>query len=94
MAVDCDPLAIKRSCIAIEEGSLHGRLYDIDVFSVDGKLVSRIELNVPSRRCFVCSDDASVCIRSQKHSAIEIQEVANRYFQAYERCSGSCIDES
>jgi holo-ACP synthase/triphosphoribosyl-dephospho-CoA synthase len=83
MAVEGDYHIIKRVCVDVEEKSLHGRLYDIDIFSANGKLISRSGLNLHPRRCFVCRDSSVLCIRSQKHSEIEIHESVNRFFQHY-----------
>jgi holo-ACP synthase/triphosphoribosyl-dephospho-CoA synthase len=83
MAVEGDCIKIKSMCAEVEEKPAHGRLYDIDIFSADGKLVSRRGLNLPPRRCFVCPDDSMLCIRSRKHSVTEIQEAVSKYFQHY-----------
>ena len=37
------------------------------------KSLSRSDLDLPSRRCLICDDDAKVCGRSRKHSVEEMQ---------------------
>ena len=45
-----------------------GRLFDMDVLDTNGRKLSREELGLPERRCFVCSEPAKGCAWSRKHS--------------------------
>jgi len=58
--------------IALEDSDL-GRLVDIDVYDIN-RAYSRKDFNMPSRKCFICNDDAKVCGRSQKHTYEQIIE--------------------
>lgn len=72
---EIEPHLIKQWCIEIEESKI-GRLFDMDVLfrATDNNLtsISRQELNVGKRKCFICEDDAKVCARSRKHNLQEI----------------------
>lgn len=61
---------VKRRMVELEEKPL-GRLYDIDVFSQAGPL-SREELGLPPRTCFLCDRPAPECARSRRHSLAEL----------------------
>ncbi|MDU2566064.1 MULTISPECIES: citrate lyase holo-[acyl-carrier protein] synthase [Anaerococcus] len=62
-----DPCDLKMKMVNIEENSYFGRLYDIDLI-YKGKSVSRQELDLGPRKCFLCNDDAKICARSRKHN--------------------------
>ncbi|MDF9866628.1 holo-ACP synthase/triphosphoribosyl-dephospho-CoA synthase [Bacilli bacterium PM5-3] len=65
----------KKIAINYENSEL-GRLVDIDVYSKQ-KQLSRADLGIASRKCFICNDDAKICVRSQKHSVEELIEYFN-----------------
>lgn len=70
-AVDAVPEELKRWCVAIEESSPLGRLFDIDVLS-RGTRISRTDLGFPERKCLLCGNPAPVCARSRAHSVDEL----------------------
>lgn len=61
---------IKRKLIHIEDNYLVGRLLDLDVKGIK-KDVSRTEVGLKPRKCYICNNDAHRCIRSSKHSFLE-----------------------
>lgn len=63
--VDEDYKEAKNKAINIENSDL-GRFLDIDII-VNNRLVSRKDINLPRRRCFVCNEDAVYCIRNKTH---------------------------
>lgn len=65
---------IKKLTVQIEETHPFGRLYDIDVYGMDGKGISRQELGLPVRKCLICDKDAKICGRSRSHSVEELQQ--------------------
>lgn len=67
-----DPVTVKRSMILLEEESRAARLWDIDVLYGLGQKVSRAELGVPERRCFLCGNPAVGCARSRRHTVEEM----------------------
>ncbi|MCH4890684.1 citrate lyase holo-[acyl-carrier protein] synthase [Acidaminobacter sp. JC074] len=60
------PMTLKNLLVDFE--SLHplGRVFDLDVYTEKG-LVSREDLKLEARRCYVCDDFAKVCARSKHH---------------------------
>ncbi|WP_161980468.1 citrate lyase holo-[acyl-carrier protein] synthase [Streptococcus sp. S784/96/1] len=71
------PLDLKQHVMALEETSPIGRLFDLDVIELsDGHVhpVSRSDIGLPPRTCYVCSAIAKECSRSRKHSIEEMQE--------------------
>jgi holo-ACP synthase/triphosphoribosyl-dephospho-CoA synthase len=66
LAVSGDPREIKAIAMIIEEGNDFGRLLDIDVFAVDGMLISRHDKGA-GRQCLVCGELAVVCMREKRH---------------------------
>ncbi|MFL2101427.1 citrate lyase holo-[acyl-carrier protein] synthase [Desemzia sp. FAM 23989] len=75
LVANAKPDELKQLCVQIEETPL-GRLFDMDVLfkeSTGGlNSVSRRELGLPVRKCFICNDDAKNCGRSRKHSLEEM----------------------
>lgn len=72
--VDEDVKNIKLACIEFEDQTELGRLFDADVLMKNKKMaISRKDLNLPVRKCFICSRPAKECARSRKHSVDELQ---------------------
>lgn len=76
--IERNPLEVKRQLVKIEEEHPYGRLLDLDVLVWDEgqrlKMISRKELGLPPRRCFICEEDAKVCSRNRRHTVSEMQE--------------------
>lgn len=78
--MDCDPLEIKRDMVELEGSHILGRCVDIDVYGIrDGRMygLSRSDLNIGPRKCFLCEESAKICSRAQNHSLSDIK----RYFE-------------
>lgn len=72
--INCDDIKnIKLLCINIEDSAPLGRYIDIDVYQNSLKSLSRSELGIDNRKCFLCENDAHVCARSQAHSYEELE---------------------
>lgn len=67
-----DAKALKRLTCSLEESHALGRLMDMDVLDFSGTLLSRSELGLAKRRCFVCEKEAHLCARAQQHSYTEL----------------------
>lgn len=72
VAVNADALDVKKALIDAEELSPIGRLWDFDVFDSQGKLYSRSQFDLPTRRCLVCDKEAKMCARLRSHSLDQI----------------------
>lgn len=75
--VDMPAPALKHLAIDLEDTDAIGRLFDMDVFDIDGKKLDREGLGYPRRKCLICEKDAVVCGRSRAHSVIELQDKTN-----------------
>lgn len=87
LLLDLPAKELKTAMIEVEESHHWGRLLDLDVLYCDVEQdqnqpdsttlqihdTSRSELNLPSRRCLICEEDAKVCGRSRKHSIEDMQ---------------------
>lgn len=75
--VAADAISVKRITVSIEEKNDLGRLFDLDVFTSSGELISRSQLALSERKCLLCGESAKVCGRSRKHS---IEELLNKVY--------------
>ncbi|QCX33048.1 citrate lyase holo-[acyl-carrier protein] synthase [Caloramator sp. E03] len=73
----------KKISIEIEESHSLGRLFDIDVYDLNGIPIDREQLGFKRRRCILCGDEARICIANRKHSLNEILEVVNNLILEY-----------
>lgn len=72
--VDLPPQKIKEITLSVEESCPAGRLFDIDVITVEGVKIARPEL----RKCLLCDKPALVCGRSRTHTVAQLQEVTKK----------------
>ncbi|MBA1392938.1 citrate lyase holo-[acyl-carrier protein] synthase [Lactobacillus sp. XV13L] len=73
---------LKKSAVAFEENDALGRLFDIDVLTLNQqRAYSRQDLNLPPRKCFVCARPAKECARSRRHDLPELQRVISQIYQ-------------
>lgn len=71
--IDRDPLFIKEITCRIEDDSVPGRLFDMDVLDSAGKKVERSDLGLPPRPCLICGGPARDCARSRAHTIEQLQ---------------------
>jgi holo-ACP synthase len=86
--VDEKSLEIKREVVHLEEKHPLGRLVDIDVYRKDGLGISRSELKLQKRKCFICQNDAHVCVRSKAHSLEEILDYIHSSYSKFKNNGG------
>lgn len=72
LAVKGDAKATKRLTVELENNHPQGRLFDIDVLDRELHPVSRSDLGIAERSCFICGESAKVCGRSRCHSLEEL----------------------
>lgn len=63
---------IKRICVDAEECIPGGRMLDIDVMNSGGVPVSRSDIGLPPRKCFICENPAALCVSRKLHLQDEI----------------------
>lgn len=73
-AVNMDASELKKICIAIEEGTPLGRLFDMDVLDTDGTKLERSTL----RGCIVCGAAGRACAAGRIHSVAQLQTVTTQ----------------
>lgn len=81
--LDAEPLEIKKLTIGIEEQSPIGRLFDIDVLRENGAHVSRAELGVEDRGCFICGIPGRRCASRRLHSLEQLQAKTSDILESY-----------
>lgn len=72
--LDGDGRLIKKLMMEVEEGSLEGRLLDLDIYDKDFSQISRSSLGLPERKCIICGDTARTCIKKERHKIEELEE--------------------
>jgi holo-ACP synthase len=72
LAVAAPAQALKQAAIALEETHPLGRLWDIDILTPEGEILSRSALALPARRCLLCGQDARVCARERAHPVADL----------------------
>lgn len=82
-ALKLEPDAAKRMAVRIEEEHTLGRIFDIDIYGIDGVPLSRTDLDLKLRKCIVCGENARECIFLKRHSLEEtltfVNEMINQY---------------
>ena len=81
-AVDAEAEQVKRLMVEAEEKSEIGRLFDLDVLSC-GKAVSREELGLPARKCFICGEEARICAGRHTHAKGEAAAYARELLRSF-----------
>ncbi len=82
LSIDRDIRELKKICVDIETSHPLGRLMDIDVMDTRGQ-ISRRELNLSPRKCFLCDEDAHLCVRNQTHTPDDIDRYILSVFRKY-----------
>lgn len=74
---------VKKTAVDFENQSQLTRLFDADVLVKNQQAaLSRTDLDMPVRKCFLCDRPAKNCARSRRHSVQELQEYISRiYYQ-------------
>ena len=88
LSIDLPIEQLKNICVDIEENHPLGRLMDIDVMNIHSQ-ISRRDLNLSPRRCFLCDEEAHVCVRQQTHAVEVIEGLILATFKNYLRGNDS-----
>ena len=73
-ARDGDAYRAKAALTALEESFPAARLFDMDVITNEFEHISRADIGMQPRRCFLCSAPAAECARSRRHSLDELTD--------------------
>lgn len=74
--VNSDAQIVKTAAVKYENDSPLGSIFDIDVYIVHGDTLGalkRDDLKLEPRKCLICDNSASECIRDQNHTVKELQ---------------------
>jgi len=84
--LDCwDPVLVKDLAVRLEETHPLGRLWDIDVYNIEGISMSRIAVSAPARTCFICGQEAKGCARNRTHSVEELMQKVESMIRDYQK---------
>ena len=72
LAIDALPAKVKLAVIELEQSHPLGRLWDIDILTQQGQILSRRDFDLPPRSCLVCQRPANICAREQTHTLPEL----------------------
>lgn len=72
LALQAEADTVKDFAIQLELQHPIGRLWDIDVLTSHGHILSRREIGLPERRCLLCAQSAKLCARQRSHSAEQL----------------------
>ncbi|RJT19127.1 citrate lyase holo-[acyl-carrier protein] synthase [Buttiauxella izardii] len=72
LAIDAPAASVKMAAIELEQSHPLGRLWDLDVLTQHGKILSRSDFDQPPRNCLICQRAAALCAREQTHSLAEL----------------------
>jgi len=61
-----DPYKLKKTMIFLEDNHPIGRFIDLDVYT-KGQTISRQDLSIKKRPCFICGENVNECRRNQTH---------------------------
>jgi len=85
ISVDDDAIKIKRRVTKIEQSHFLGRFMDIDVIGIDEKQISREDISMAERKCFICQNSAKICARSKRHTLDELLLFIQAKVEQYDR---------
>ncbi|ECI0412648.1 citrate lyase holo-[acyl-carrier protein] synthase [Salmonella enterica subsp. salamae] len=72
LAIDAPAQALKQATITLEQRYPLGRLWDIDVLTAEGEILSRRHFAIPARRCLLCGQSAAECARGKTHALTDL----------------------
>jgi holo-ACP synthase len=68
-----EALKIKNLAVEVENKYTLGRCVDIDIYdNLTRQAISRRDLGLESRKCYICDDLAHNCVRTKRHSENEV----------------------
>ncbi len=68
---DDNVFTVKKVLVELESG-VYGRFIDLDLHVNSGPSISRVDFGFEKRKCLICNDDYSYCMREKRHSVQEV----------------------
>nr|WP_295972640.1 citrate lyase holo-[acyl-carrier protein] synthase [uncultured Bacillus sp.] len=81
--IDQISIDVKRTALSIEENHFLGRCVDIDVYGKDGKGISRRDLGLKERKCFICQEPSQQCVRQGRHDLEDVKSYIKTKYENY-----------
>lgn len=78
-----DCYELKRLLVLYENSMTIGRLLDVDITHMKYGQITRSDLALEPRRCFLCGEEANFCRRNQTHTFGELMEYVNEKLNVY-----------
>ncbi|ENB7487819.1 citrate lyase holo-[acyl-carrier protein] synthase [Citrobacter koseri] len=72
LAIEAPARDLKLATIELEHQHPLGRLWDIDVLTPEGDILSRRHFSLPARRCLLCEQSAAECARGKTHALSDL----------------------
>lgn len=83
VCTDGDPWDVKQLLIRYEESVSIGRILDLDLIGKDYGPISRRDLGLDPRSCFICQRPANVCRREGRHTKAELSDYVHSTIETY-----------
>lgn len=77
------PIDLKKALVHLEEHHPLGRFVDLDLYVDETYSISRVELSLRARRCYLCDEDARICSKTKKHTVDELLQVIETSVKSY-----------
>lgn len=81
--IEYDAVFIKQICTSIEDDTILGRLFDMDVLDCYGNKLNRTLVGGKSRDCIVCGASGRGCASRRLHTVEELQNVTTQIIKRY-----------
>ncbi|MDA8514317.1 citrate lyase holo-[acyl-carrier protein] synthase [Citrobacter sp. Igbk 14] len=72
LSIEASAHDLKLATIELEHSHPLGRLWDIDVLTPEGEILSRRHFALPARRCLLCEQSAAECARGKTHALSDL----------------------
>ncbi|MRS14010.1 citrate lyase holo-[acyl-carrier protein] synthase [Enterobacteriaceae bacterium RIT691] len=87
LAIDAPAQTLKQTTIELESRLPLGRLWDFDVLTPEGEILSRRDFALPARRCLLCEHSATSCARGRTHPLTDLLGEMERLIDAADAMS-------
>lgn len=72
LSIETPARDLKLALVELENTHPLGRLWDIDVLTPGGEILSRRHFALPARRCLLCEHSAAECARGKTHTLADL----------------------
>ena len=77
-------LEVKKISAEFETLKKPFRIMDIDIMDENLNPISREDINLPPRKCFICENESAVCVKAKNHTKEELEKYITDYFKEAE----------